>query len=117
MLLGIWNNITSCTIYMQVRDLTVDSLFMVKKMVWEGRAKWYNIGLALNLKAPTLDAIQRTHHHDVDDCFTATLKEWLSLHPSWSDLAIALRDKTVGLENLAEQLPNSRSDTPAEPNK
>lgn len=87
--------------------LTVDDLADVQNKVWEGRAKWYNIGLALKLTSGTLDAI-RANYHFVEDCFLATLKEWLSvskLHPSWSSLATALRDKTVGLEELAEQLP------------
>ena len=88
--------------------LAVHDLAEVQNKVWEGRAKWYNIGLALKLTPGTLDAIERTKHHVVEDCFTATLKRWLStpqLHHSWSDLATALRDKTVGLEELAEQLP------------
>ena len=81
---------------------------MVQSKVWEGRAKWDYIGLALKLTPGTLDAIKKTNHHVVEDCLTATLKEWLSrskLHPSWSGLATALKDKTVGLEELAEQLP------------
>lgn len=78
--------------------------------MWEGRAKWYNIGLALKLTPGTLDAI-RANHRFVEDCFSATLKEWLivsKLHPSWSSLATALRDKTVGLQELADQLPKQR---------
>ena len=89
------------------KPLTVDDLATVQHEVWEGRAKWY-IGLALKLTPGTLDAIQKTNHHVINDCLTATLKEWLSkpeLHPSWSCLSTALRDKTVGLEDIAEQLP------------
>ena len=92
------------------KPLIVDDLAEVQSKVWEGRAKWYNIGLALKLTPGTLDAI-RANHRFVEDCFSATLKKWLSvskLHPSWSSLATALRDKTVGLQELAEQLPKQK---------
>ena len=92
------------------KPLVIDDLHNVQTKVWEGRAKWYNIGLALKLTPGTLDAIRKTNHHVVDDCLIAMLKEWLSkpeLNPSWSGLATALRDKTVGLEGIAEQLPNT----------
>ena len=85
----------------------MDDLASVQTAVWEGRAKWYNIGLDLGLTAGTLDAIKLSNHHDADDCFTATLKEWLSrsdLRPSWSGLATSLRAPPVGLGYLAEQL-------------
>ena len=90
------------------RVLTVDDLAEVQRAVWEGRAKWYNMGLELGLTAGTLDAIQQTNKHDVDDCFRAMLKEWLrktEVLPAWNSLAKALRAPPVGLEQLAEQLP------------
>ena len=87
----------------------MDDLASVQKAAWEGRAKWYNIGLELDLTAGTLDAIQQTNHHVTDDCFRATLKEWLTapdlrIRPSWRSLAVALRSKPVGLVELADQL-------------
>ena len=88
--------------------LSLDDLAYVQETVWDGRAKWYNIGLGLGLTAGTLDAINKTNHHDTDQCFRETLKKWLSrseLTPSWSGLAKALRAPTVGYEELAEQLP------------
>ena len=88
----------------------MDNLALVQRALWEGRAKWYNIGLELGLTVGTLDAIQETNHHHTDHCFRDTLKEWLSrgdLHPSWSSLATALRAQPVGLGHLAEQLQES----------
>ena len=85
----------------------MDDLASVRGAVWDGRAKWYDIGLELGLKAGTLDAIQLDHPCDTNHCFRATLKEWLSradLQPSWSSLATALRALPVGLGHLAEQL-------------
>ena len=86
----------------------MDDLAFVQRAVWEGRAKWYNIGLELGLTAGTLDAIRETYRYNVDQCFTETLKEWLnqSDHPSWSDLARALRAPPVGHGQLAEKLLN-----------
>ena len=87
----------------------MDDLAHVQRAVWEGRAKWYNIGLELGLTAGTLDAIQQTNRHDTEDCFRTVLKEWLSnseLQPSWSSLARSLRAPPVGLEQLSQQLPN-----------
>ena len=79
----------------------------VQRAVWEGRARWYNIGLELGLSPGTLDAIQETNHYNTDHCFTAILKQWLSrpeLHPSLRNLARALKAAPVGLEQLADQL-------------
>ena len=87
--------------------LTVDDLASVQRAVWEGRAKWYNIGLELGLTAGALDAIQLDHPHNTEHCFRATLKEWLSranLYPSWSGLARSLKALPVGLGHLAEHL-------------
>ena len=91
------------------QPLTVDDLASVQRSVWEGCAKWYNIGLELGLKPGTLDSIRKTNYNDTGQCFTATLKEWLhrpELDPSLSSLARSLRAAPVGLGHLAEQLPN-----------
>lgn len=92
------------------KSLVIDDLHDVLRKVWEGRAKWYNIGLALKLTPGTLDAIQTTNHRVVDDCLRAMLKKWLSepeLNPSWSGLATALRDITVNWSDIADQLPTT----------
>ena len=75
--------------------------------MWEGRAKWYNLGLELGIPAGTLEAIKQTNHHVVDDCFRETVLTWLKsyeLRPSWSSLARSLRAAPVGLGELADQL-------------
>lgn len=85
----------------------MDDLASIQTALWEGRSKWYDIGLQLGLTPGTLDAIQRTNHHVADDCFRETLKEWLSspnLKPSLNRLADALKARPVGLEQLAEEL-------------
>ena len=85
----------------------MNDLAFVQTAVWEGRARWYNIGLQLGLDPGTLEAIEIGKQSNPDRCFTETLKEWLSspdLHPSWSSLARSLRAPPVGLEDLAEKL-------------
>ena len=75
--------------------------------MWEGRAKWYNLGLELGIPAGTLDSIQQTNRLVTDDCFRETLLTWLrsyELRPSWSRLARSLRAAPVGLGELADQL-------------
>jgi hypothetical protein len=88
--------------------LTIDDLARVQRAVWEGRSKWDNIGLELGLTAGTLDAIKKTNHHVVEDCFRETLKQWLmrssDLKPTSSSLAKALKSPTVGLAQLAEDI-------------
>ena len=89
-------------------SLGVNDLASVQSATWEGRAKWYNIGLELGLTAGTLDAIRLANQGDPDRCFREVLKMWLSsseLHLSWSGLAAALKAPPVGLGQLAEQLP------------
>ena len=94
----------------------MDDLRFVIEAVWKARAKWYNIGLQLGLTSGTLDAIRLTNHYIADQCFTETFKEWLiqSKHPTWSDLARALRTKSVGEGQLAEELLNLHSSTKTE---
>ena len=78
--------------------------------MWDGRAKWYNIGLQLELSAGTLDAIQKTNYDDTDSCFRETLKKWLrstELNPSCRGLAKALRAPSVGREDLAKHVDHS----------
>ena len=92
---------------METHTLTVNDLATVQRKVWEGRPKWYNLGLELGLTPGTLDSIKQTNHYDTDECFKATLKEWLSkpeLDRSWSKLAKSLNEKTVGFGYLAEEI-------------
>ena len=85
----------------------MDDLASVQKAVWDGRVKWYNIGLLLGLNAGDLDAIRDSERGDPDRCLTSTLKKWLftsDLQPSWSSLADVLRAPTVGLGQLADEI-------------
>ena len=97
--------IIPCIKFCYIWDVTIlTEKVLVLDAVWDGRAKWYNIGLQLGLVAGTLDAVRQTKNNDTDECFTAALKEWLrrgDLHPSWTSLAKSLRARSVGLGHLA----------------
>ena len=86
--------------------LTIDDLASVQVALWEGRTRWYNLGLELGIPPRTLDAIRRIKYHVTDDCLRETLIAWLTsseLRPSWSSLARALKTASVGLGELADQ--------------
>ena len=55
--------------------LTEADLADIQRALWDGRAKWYNLGLELGLIAGTLDAIQLTNVNDVDTYFRSMLKK------------------------------------------
>jgi hypothetical protein len=86
--------------------LDIRDLYVICSNFWEARNKWFNIGLGLNLEESDLEAIRQTNRDNVDDCFRDMLRKWLrtSLRPMQSTLIIVLRDKTVGFNQLAEEL-------------
>ena len=86
-------------------ELNIKNLRMVQRAAWDARAKWYNIGLELDIDPGTLDTIKRDNDNS-DDRFRAMLTTWLKMvnpKPTWEALAEALRSPTVGYEHLAER--------------
>ena len=85
-------------------ELNVKDLDTIKDAAWEARAKWYNIVLKLNIDPGTLDTIQE-NNDNIDDQFQAMLTTWLKVNPrpTWGALAVALRSRIVGYEQLAER--------------
>ena len=74
--------------------------------MWDARAKWYNIGVELQVDPGTLDAI-KGNNEDIDGRFTATLNTWLKMvkpKPTLAALAEALQSPTVGFGHLAEEI-------------
>ena len=85
--------------------LTIKNLRQVQRATWEGRTKWYNIGLELDIDPETLDTI-KGNNDNIDDRFRAMLTTWLKMvdpRPTWEALTEALRSPTVGYEHLAER--------------
>ena len=82
---------------------TIKNLRQVQRATWEGRTKWYNIGLELDIDPETLDTI-KGNNDNIDDRFRAMLMTWLKMvdpRPTWEALAEALRSPTVGCGHLA----------------
>ena len=78
----------------------------VQRATWEARAKWYNIGLELDIDPGTLDTIKNDNDNS-DDRFRAMLTIWLKMvqpKPTLAALAEALQSPTVGFGHLAEQV-------------
>ena len=86
--------------------LDIRDLYVILSNFWEARNKWFNIGLGLNLEVSDLEEIRQTNRDHVDDCFRDMLEKWLrtSLRPTQSNLITVLRERTVGFNQLAEEL-------------
>ena len=85
---------------------TLKDLHHVLNIAWCARAKWYHIGLGLQLTAGDLDSIRMTHHDNVDNCFTETVKTWLKMGKNTNSkfLAKALGQPCVNYGHLAESI-------------
>lgn len=82
---------------------------MVQKAIWDARVKWFDLGVALKMYTASLEAIKLRNKDNPDDCMTELLLEWLNQadpRPTWSCVVTALREPTVGFEQLAEHLEN-----------
>ena len=64
--------------------------------------RWYNLGLQLNLRPETLEAI-RAHFKDSRDQLREMLKVWLTTsdNTSWKTLTDALKSPAMGESRLA----------------
>ena len=59
------------------------------------------------MKPTSLEAIQHKNKDHPDDCMTEMLIMWLKQsnpRPSWSSLVAALKQETVGQEDLADRI-------------
>ena len=74
--------------------------------VFPARAKWYDIGVELEVSTAMLDAIQRDRGNAAD-CLREMLMKWLSSTsppPTWSSLVQALSSAPVEEKRLAEEI-------------
>ena len=90
------------------RDLlTLDDLYDVLEQLHEVRAKWYDLGGSLKLRASTLDAIKVEHRNAPDICLREMISYWLrqvTPRPCWNAIVVALRKQIVNEPRLAETL-------------
>ncbi len=88
-----------------VEELGPDDLVVVLTELLCVCSYWEYIGLGLNLKPGTLEAIKAPFKGH-KDCLMDMLKEWLNTcpDPSWQNLIRALRSPIVGKDTLASHL-------------
>ena len=57
-------------------------------------AKWYQLGVQLEISPATLSTIESDHSHDAQRCMTEVINRWLQNVPecSWTKLAQAVED-------------------------
>ncbi len=93
-------------IILYLDSLSIKEFRVVFEEAFDARVKWENIGLQLDVDCQTLNVIQYEHSHSVDDCFKDMLKKWLTGNGerTWSKLAHALENITVGFTNLSDKI-------------
>ena len=85
--------------------LTLDDLDLLLEKLLDVRTQWYPLGLQLKVKVEILDRI-REQFPDPRDQLREMLKTWLTTSdkPSWKTLTDALRSRSVGASQLANDL-------------
>ena len=88
--------------------LTLDDLSTVVNELHEVRAKWYHLGVELNMRPSDLDPIQIQCLNNPDDCLLKLLSVWLTRTdpspPSWERVADALSSPAIDRPTLAERI-------------
>lgn len=88
-------------------QLSLNNLKEVRKVLFPVKAKWYDIGLELDMEPKALDSI-KSRVSDPSTCLRETLHEYLErTHPpppSWEAIVEALRSPVIAEEELAEQI-------------
>ena len=88
--------------------LTVDNTQDIFEMMYDAREKWRNIGGFFRLSESTLNNIDAELRNN-DDKLRSVISEWLKRFGgtdicTWTQVAMALRNKTVGREDLAQEV-------------
>ena len=93
--------------------LTIDDLRDVKKALWPARNKWRDIGTEIGEDENSLESIDMTNRKP-EDCLREMLGGWLrgaynpnqknSKPRTWRTLIDALREKEIGLTDLANNI-------------
>ena len=89
-----------------IETLTIDNTQKIFEIMYDARKKWRSIGGIFNVSESTLDNIDAENKHN-DDKLRSVIIEWLKRlgEPcKWSQVAMALRNKTVAREDLALQV-------------
>jgi hypothetical protein len=100
----VWPNVIDFICHYNVNISEEDNLFLVFDALLPASAKWPKLCCYLGLRASLLDAIEKNHPRDVDDCLFEGLKQWVLKNydttkhglPSWRNLVAAVDDSSGG---------------------
>ena len=85
-------------------DLIPKNLKNIQNFLWNGRTKWFNLGLELGIDEETLKVLKQSSTSE-DDCFRDMLSKWLrTVNPTWEELLVALKQPSVGCDHLAKKV-------------
>ena len=86
--------------------LQSSDIALVVGKVWETRAKWYSLGIQLNIATSDLDAIQHNYGRDAERCLTETIKYWIrnGTNQTWEKLIAAVSHDSVGMSHLGRSI-------------
>ena len=85
--------------------LTIYKIHDVLAKLYDARAKWFDLGLALEMGYGTLEDIQSKNYDNSEN-----LRRMLAYrlrtgeHLTWAKLCVCLRDPMVGRDDLAEKI-------------
>ena len=94
------------TVTETIPTLSDKDIKRVRIDIYEARAKWYDIGIELEIPTGTLKSIKSMYDSPAE-CLVEMLDTWLKQvdpKPSWRLLINALEQPAVGEERLAERL-------------
>ena len=101
-----------CTIG-HIDRLTMDHFQQVRTVAWPARTKYLSLGIELGLAADTIDAIEKSNNHRVDESFTEMIKACLRQRLlTQKKLADALSTNPVGFGYLSEEVLAMKFTTP-----
>ena len=91
-------------------------LSTVRNALHDVRTKWFDIGVELKVKIPTLKSIE-TRYDDDKDCLREVITEWLNKandQATWESLVDALRTRVIDEPRLAAELEAKYCSCPTE---
>ena len=80
--------------------LSQKDFYTVYESVFPARSRYYNFGLNLGLDIATLESIKHSMRDQSEKDLAEVLNTWMKskTHPSWKDVADALKAPSVGVD-------------------
>jgi hypothetical protein len=100
-----WHSVSTVYYFCAV-DLVPANLSRLNTLTMGAQPKWFHLGLALGISEAKLETIDRDFHR-AEEQFTEMLSVWLTMSSpqrSWESLVTALKQPTVGFNDLAKSI-------------